>query len=88
MNVHTVADLLQQAIAADETELRPSLDLPEGSVKLNGMTVTSSRFKTRFTLFPVKRELLAILDIAKVADIILYVTSATDLVNEKVVFLL
>lgn len=82
VDVDAVAELLAQAIAEDEPGQQSTLK--EGSVKLPGRTFVSSRFKSRITLFPVKRELMAILDIAKVADIILYVTSASDLVKDKV----
>lgn len=84
VDVFAVADLLAKAIEEDTTQLSPSLPLGEGTVKLQGKTFTASRFKTRLTFFPVKRELLAILDITKVADIVLYVSSAVDLVNSKV----
>jgi hypothetical protein len=83
VDVTAVADLLAKAIMEDDPE-QIFAPVIEGSLKLPGRTFVSSRFKSRLTIFPVKRELMAILDIAKVADLILYVTSATDLVRDKV----
>jgi len=75
---------LVNSIAQSDPHCLP-VNSDEGK-KIGGVTVCVSRFKTRVTFYPVpNRETIDLLDIAKVADVLLFISHAPDvLLNEAV----
>eukprot|EP01126_Amoeba_proteus_P045029 TRINITY_DN5029_c0_g1_i12.p1 TRINITY_DN5029_c0_g1~~TRINITY_DN5029_c0_g1_i12.p1 ORF type:complete len:673 (+),score=163.64 TRINITY_DN5029_c0_g1_i12:191-2209(+) len=83
-DVNVVKDfLLKASVESEDTDMNSSPALKPGEFQIGGTTVGVPRFKTRLTFFPVVRNTVAVLDIAKVADTILFITAAQDLVNAK-----